>query len=47
MPLKAVPCITPVSSAGNDTGMAGTLELDLQVVTIGQLRAFIKQINKG
>ena len=37
----------PASSVGNDTSIAGTLELDLQVVTIGQLRAVIEQINKG
>ena len=38
---------TPASSAGNDTGMAGILEPDLQVITIGQLRTVIEQINKG
>jgi len=47
MPLKAALSMTPASSMGNDTGMAGILEPDLQVVTIGQLRAVIKQINKG
>ena len=36
-----------MSSAGNNTSIAGTLEPDSQVVTIGQLRAVVKQINKG
>ena len=47
MPPKAALSTTPASSAGNNTGIAGTLELDLQVVTIGQLRVVVKQINKG
>ena len=39
--------MTLASSTGNNTSIAGILELDLQVVTIGQLRVVIKQINKG
>ena len=42
MPLKAVLSITLASSAGNNTGMAGILEPDSQVVTIGQLKVVIK-----
>ena len=47
MPLKAAVSTTLASSSEHNTNIAGTLEPDLQVVTIGQLRAFIKQINKG
>ena len=42
MPPKTVASTIPTSSTGHDTNMAGTLELDLQVVTIGQLRAVIE-----
>ena len=45
MPPKAALSMTPASSAGNNTGMAGILDPDLQVVTIGQLRVVMEQIN--
>ena len=32
---------------GNNTTIAGILKPDLQVVTIGQLRSVVKQINIG
>ena len=45
---KAVVTITLQElDPGNDISIAGTLEPDLQVVTIGQLRLVIKQINTG
>ena len=46
MPPKAV-TITPGGlSLNNDAGMTGVLE-DLQIVTIGQLREIVDQINIG
>ena len=45
MLLKAAVTITPASSSGHNTSIAGILELDLQVVTIGQLREVMEQIN--
>ncbi len=42
MPLKAAASTTPGSSPENNTSIAEILEPDLQVVTIGQLRAVIK-----
>ena len=42
MPLKAVNT-TPGLSSSNDTSMAETQ--DLQIVTIGQLREVVDQIN--
>ncbi len=42
MPLKAAVSMTLASSLGYDIGMAGILEPDLQVVTIGQLRAVVE-----
>ena len=48
MLLKVVITITPGElDLGNNTGIAGTLELDLQIVTMGQLKAVVEQINKG
>ena len=48
MPPKVVVTIMlGESDPGNNMSIAGTLELDLQVVTIGQLRVVVKQINKG
>ena len=48
MPLKAaVTTILGESDPGNNISIAGTLEPDLQVVTIGQLRSVIEQINIG
>ena len=46
MLLKAA-SIMPGLSLSNNTSMAKTLEQDLQIVTIGQLREVIKQINQG
>ena len=47
IPLKAEVTTTPgESNPGNNISIAGILELDLQVVTIRQFRAVIKQINK-
>ena len=40
MPLKASTTLGPSSS--NDASMAKTLEQDLQIVTIGQLKEVIK-----
>ena len=34
-------------SLGNNTSIVGVLEPDLQVVTIGQLKAIMEQINKS
>ena len=43
MPLKAAVTITPRGlDPGNNISIAGLLELDLQVVTIGQLRLVIE-----
>jgi len=43
MPLKVAASITPgESSSGNNTSMAGTLEPDLQVVTMGQLKVVVE-----
>ena len=43
MLLKAAATMTPGElDPGNDISMAGILEPDLQVVTIGQLRLVIK-----
>jgi len=48
MLLKVAVSITPgASSSGNNISIAGTLEPDLQVVTIGQLRSVVEQINIG
>src|SRR6266700_7843198 len=48
MPLKAVVTTTPgESDLGNNISIAGISEPDLQVVTIGQLRLVIEQINTG
>ena len=47
MPLKAAVSTTPASSLGHDTSIAGTSKVDLQVVTIGQLKEIIEQINAG
>ena len=47
MLLKVALSTTLASSTGNNTSMAGTSKLDLQVVTIGQLKAVMEQINKG
>ena len=48
MLLKAAVTTTPGElDPGNDTSMAGILEPDSQVVTIGQLRSVIEQINIG
>ncbi len=47
MPLKVTASTTPGLSTGNNASMAEMSEQDLQVVTIGQLRAVIEQINKG
>ena len=42
MPLRAVVSITLSLSLGNDISIAGILELDLQVVIIGQFRAVVE-----
>ena len=43
MPLRAVVTIIPGGSdPSNNTSMAGLLELDLQVVIIGQLRLVVE-----
>ena len=42
MPPKVAPSTTPASSAGNDASIGETLDLNLQVVTIGQLRAVVE-----
>ena len=47
MLLKAVVSTTPGLSLENNTSIAEILEPDLQVITIGQLRAVIEQINTG
>ena len=47
MLLKVVVSMTPGLSLKNNTSMAEILELDLQVVTMGQLRVVIEQINEG
>ncbi len=48
MLLKAAVTIIPGElDLGNDISIAGTLEPDLQVVTIGQLRSVVEQINIG
>ena len=48
MPLKAVVTITPGElDPENNISIAGILKPDLQVVTIGQLRSVVKQINIG
>ena len=39
--------IMPAFSAGNNTSMVEILGLDLEVVTMGQLRAIVEQINEG
>src|SRR6266576_3790570 len=44
MPLKAVISITLISLS-NNISMAGISKVDLQIVTIGQLKEVIKQIN--
>ena len=41
-PKAAVTIILGESDPGNDISIAGTLEPDLQVVTIGQLRSVIE-----
>ena len=46
MPLKAVSMILGLSSS-NDASMAKTLEQDLHIVTMGQLREVMEQINQG
>src|SRR6266566_3074256 len=46
IPPKAV-VSTILMSLGNNASMAGTSEVDLQVVTIGQLKEIIEQINAG
>ena len=48
MPLKVAVTTTPgESDPGNNISIAGTSEPDSQVVTIGQLRLVVKQINTG
>src|SRR6266567_1707944 len=48
MPLKVAVTTTPgESDPENDLSIAGTLEPDSQVVTIGQLKAVVEQINTG
>ena len=48
MPPKVIVTITPGElDLGNDTNIAGTLKPDLQVITIGQFRVVVEQINKG
>ena len=47
MPLKVAVSTIPASSLRHNTGIARILEPDLQVVTIGQLKVVIEQINKG
>ena len=39
--------ITPGPSLSNNANMAKALEQDLQIVTMGQLREIIKQMNSG
>ena len=46
MPPKAVTMTLGESSSNNDTSIAETLK-DLQIVTIGQFREIIDQINMG
>ena len=46
MPPKAA-SITLGPSSSNNTSIAEILEQDLQIVTIGQLREVIEQINQG
>ncbi len=43
--LPKVASITPGPSLNNNTSMAKTSEQDLQIVTIGQLKEVIEQIN--
>ena len=47
MPLKVAVSTTPGSSLGNNTSIAKTLGQDLQIVTMGQLREVIEQINQS
>ena len=42
MPLNVAVSITIVSSPGYNTSIAGILEPDLQVVTMGQLRVVVE-----
>ena len=44
MPPKAAASTTPTSS-GNNASMAGTSDVDSQVVTMGQLKEIVEQIN--
>ena len=44
MPLKAV-STTPGPSSSNNASIAKTLEQDSQIVTIGQLKEVMEQIN--
>ena len=46
MPPKVVISVTPGSSPGNNISIAKASEQDLQMVTIGQLREIIEQINQ-
>ena len=41
MPPKAV-ASTILTSSGNDASMAGTSDVDLQVVTMGQLKEIVE-----
>ena len=48
MPLKVAVITTPGElDLRNDISITGTLKPDLQVVTMGQLRVVVEQINKG
>ena len=46
MPPKIVVSTTLIS-LGNDVSIAEILEADLQIVTIGQLKGIVEQINIG
>ena len=46
MPPKAAASTTPTSS-GNNASIAGTSDVDSQVVTMGQLKDIVEQINVG
>ena len=46
MPLKIV-ASTTLTSSGNDVSIVGILEADSQIVTIGQLKEIVEQINIG
>jgi len=47
MPLKTVTSATLETSPGHNTNIVGTLKPDLQVITIGQFKAVIDQVNAG